>query len=552
MPSSAETPPSATIKETLISVMIAFIMAFVFRGFVIEGFLIPTGSMAPTLLGKHMRFVGPDTGADFAVGPWDYADPRYNQRPLATQGVEKLGAISVADPITDIRFQESDVPLSAGDRVFVLKYLMSVFEPKRWDVVVFKNPGTQENYIKRLIGLPEEQVALVAGDVFARPAVRPDGGPERGIESWEDDAWRIQRKPERVQRAMFQTLFDSLYTPPSASSLGSTYRSPWRAEGDWEGVDTETTYTQRSASASTLTWRHSERPITDNLAYNQNRRGLQHSRFPSPDVATGLSIRPDASGASASALLEAMGHEFRAQIGPDELVLSMRPIPTTESPDPEWTELDRAPTPRGALEPERVTRVEFWHTDQTLSIFIDGELAAGGRERGAYELTPAQRIAAATGRSLQSLLAQKSAVTSSILGDTSIYRSTKLSWSFEGAPFSLQRVTLKRDIYYQHHYSQATRGAHPNFPAVLNADQFFMCGDNSPSSLDSRLWSKTQGSPHPWRTGPDPWISDQIDDTVGVVHRDLLIGKAFVVYFPAPLKDSPLPIPDLGRVRWIW
>ena len=86
MPTSADTPPSATIKETLTSIMIAFIMAFVFRGFVIEGYLIPTGSMAPTLLGKHMRFVGPDTGADFAVGPWDYADAPFNQRPLPTQG----------------------------------------------------------------------------------------------------------------------------------------------------------------------------------------------------------------------------------------------------------------------------------------------------------------------------------------------------------------------------------------------------------------------------------------------------------------------------------
>ncbi len=553
---AAPASPAVSIKETLTSVMIAFIMAFVFRGFVIEGFLIPTGSMAPTLLGKHMRFIGPDTGADFAVGPWDYADSPFNNVPLSVQGAMPRAAITVADPMTDIKFQETDVPLSAGDRVFVLKYLMGLFEPARWDVVVFKNPGTQENYIKRLIGQPNEQIALVAGDVFARPVVREEERAgtewERGIQAWEDDAWRIQRKPERVQRAMFQTLFDSLYTPPTASSLGSTYRSPWRGEGSWTGVDTETTYRQDSPAPSSLTWRDTERPIDDAVAYNQNRRGVQETRFPAPDIATGLSIEPDTDGATAAALLEAIGHEFRARISQSEIVLDMRPLPSSDRPEPAWTELVRAPAPRRTLEPGRVTRVEFWHTDQALSVYIDGKLAAGGREDGAYRLTPAQRIHAATGRTLQSLLAQKPAITHSILGEPDTYLKTRLRWSFEGAAFTLQRVTLKRDIYYQHNERRATRGAHPNYPVVLNDNQYFMCGDNSPSSLDSRLWAFGSGSANPWGTAPDPWISDQLDNTVGVVHRDLLIGKAFVVYFPAPLKDTVIPIPDLGRVRWIW
>lgn len=51
-----------------------------------------------------------------------------------------------------------------GDRILVLKSLYPFIAPKRFDVVVFKNPtdptGRSANYIKRLIGLPNEQVLL--------------------------------------------------------------------------------------------------------------------------------------------------------------------------------------------------------------------------------------------------------------------------------------------------------------------------------------------------------------------------------------------------------
>src|SRR5271166_6091892 len=43
----------AAIRETIESVIIAFVLAFLFRTFEAEAFVIPTGSMAPTLMGKH-------------------------------------------------------------------------------------------------------------------------------------------------------------------------------------------------------------------------------------------------------------------------------------------------------------------------------------------------------------------------------------------------------------------------------------------------------------------------------------------------------------------
>ena len=57
------------IPETIQSLLVAFAIALAFRGFVIEGFVIPTGSMAPTLMGQHVRFQTPDTGYEYAFDP---------------------------------------------------------------------------------------------------------------------------------------------------------------------------------------------------------------------------------------------------------------------------------------------------------------------------------------------------------------------------------------------------------------------------------------------------------------------------------------------------
>src|SRR5438067_2376998 len=66
---------SANVKETLESILVAFILAFIFRCFVVEAFVIPTGSMAPTLLGAHSRYQCPDCGYHFDV---NYSSPDHN------------------------------------------------------------------------------------------------------------------------------------------------------------------------------------------------------------------------------------------------------------------------------------------------------------------------------------------------------------------------------------------------------------------------------------------------------------------------------------------
>jgi signal peptidase I len=67
---------------------------------------------------------------------------------------------------------ESMVPtLEVGDRVFVNKFIYRFHEPKREDIIVFKSiggstEGGQEDLIKRVIGLPGDEISVQDGVLF--------------------------------------------------------------------------------------------------------------------------------------------------------------------------------------------------------------------------------------------------------------------------------------------------------------------------------------------------------------------------------------------------
>src|SRR6185436_16208767 len=63
-----------TIRETIESIVIAFILAFLFRTFEAEAFVIPTGSMAPTLQGRHKDIACPKCGYRYRVSASDEVD----------------------------------------------------------------------------------------------------------------------------------------------------------------------------------------------------------------------------------------------------------------------------------------------------------------------------------------------------------------------------------------------------------------------------------------------------------------------------------------------
>ena len=119
-----------TLLEWLV---VAFILALMFMTFAMQAFQIPTGSMAETLRGAHYPICCFRCGYAFDVGNGEVSYGR-PQCPNCDY-IEPAHALGQANN---------------GDRIFVLKSIYQFFEPKRWDVVVFKNPiGPQTNFIKR-------------------------------------------------------------------------------------------------------------------------------------------------------------------------------------------------------------------------------------------------------------------------------------------------------------------------------------------------------------------------------------------------------------------
>ena len=103
-----------------------------------------------------------------------------------------LGALFIAVLIRSLLFQPFYIPSSSmeptllvGDRIFVSKYTYGYSkhsfpfspnfsnkrffskQPERGDLVVFKTPvDNRTDYIKRLIGLPDDTIQFINGDLY--------------------------------------------------------------------------------------------------------------------------------------------------------------------------------------------------------------------------------------------------------------------------------------------------------------------------------------------------------------------------------------------------
>src|SRR5262249_38778878 len=62
-----ELPPKEGHRDTVEAIVVSFTLAVAVRGFEAQAFVIPTGSIAPTLMGRHKEVACPQCGFLYAV-----------------------------------------------------------------------------------------------------------------------------------------------------------------------------------------------------------------------------------------------------------------------------------------------------------------------------------------------------------------------------------------------------------------------------------------------------------------------------------------------------
>ncbi len=195
-------------RETVETIVVAIILALLFRSFVAEAFVIPTGSMAPALMGAHKDLNCLECGHPYQVGASIETDTASHEEAVIASfcpNCRHLNPIDLANKPNDETF--------AGDRILVSKFAYALAEPERWDVIVFKFPGNpKQNYIKRLVGLPDETLRIRYGDLYSKPNGSDDFG--------------ILRKDHTKLLAMSQTVSDTMYQPKTL--VAADYPSNWQ------------------------------------------------------------------------------------------------------------------------------------------------------------------------------------------------------------------------------------------------------------------------------------------------------------------------------------
>ncbi len=497
--------------ESTQTVLTAMILAFVFRAFFIEAFIIPTGSMAPSLLGAHGTLVCPVCGLEFDFGPRGATS-----RDGSTFALPEDALCPNCHIRTPLSIESA--ARKAGDRILVHKWpagLGGLLGPRRWDVIVFRDPADPEtSYIKRLVGLPGETIELVDGDVYING--------------------RIARKTAAAQRALWSLVFDQSHVAPGA--VPGQPGAPWKPASQddrrmWSGLTERVIRFEPEGQKPAELVFCSETDglyLRDLYAYNGGSTGacvgdVRLCAEVVPGRGSGwLEWEIIRDGTVFCARIDSRGHcRLSMRRGSGGKVMEgdgrgLPPLSFVGSPGDGEVTLDqcdvRAPGPHRAL------AVEFAHLDFRVYFRL------GHRE----------------------VLATRQDQYSPNLDDLRGFqrlRPLELRIRAAGWPLELRGLRVERDVYYAQQEGQ-TRRAGAGEPFKLGAGAYFVLGDNSPRSHDSREWD---------RCGPQlrrDWEAGRYQ--IGTVRADQIVGRAFLVYLPGLLPlDGPhgWRMLDLGRVR---
>ena len=260
------------VRETIESIVIAIVLALMFRAYEAEAFIIPTGSMAPSLQGQHMDL------------ECDNCKLRY--RTGASREVNHYGTLDSTDcPVcqyrTTMRSTEPDHVSNSGDRILVNKFVYDFKTPERYDVIVFKNPNNgKQNYIKRLIGLPGDNLLIENGDIYVLEP-NAEGGYSR----------QITRKPARKLKHVLQAVDDTFHIGKELTSIA--WPSRWQAfdpASNWTIQESEGNpnfFSAETEGENWLRYRHFQ-PLKSE--WPSIKKGVRPARFDAQAPPTGRLI----------------------------------------------------------------------------------------------------------------------------------------------------------------------------------------------------------------------------------------------------------------------
>jgi signal peptidase I len=416
------------------------------------------------------------------------------------------------------------------DRILVDKLSYHLRAPERFEVVVFKYPlDRSKNFVKRLWGLPGEALRIAGGDVWVRSSPA--------------EPWRIPRRPANVQRECWRKLDLGV----DDAQLG------WKVQsGDWSAA--EQSLDTRGPGRARFVG-HGEGAITDGYldGYPQSVRERIAERGdqginPVGDLRVEGRVRALAGSQAVAIELTEGERRYRLEL----------PGPAAEADAaPQISILSGRATADG--QPSQA-RGEPWRlpADRWVSFSaqnLDDELAL------AIEGGPELRLAILPA------------------GDAS----ATIEIAQAGSGADLRDLQVLRDIYYT---ASRTGEAEWQIPD----GSYFMLGDNTQDSSDSREWTLVDvrwkegdggehsalgnlrpaqapdANPRTHRSedGARTWVRDEWGETYTFpaeaevtsangraraaqpfVQRELITGRAVLVFWPIA------PRLGLWRLRWV-